>query len=355
MRIILLVDMDYFFVACEEIRRPELREKPTIVGADPKEGKGRGVVMTCNYAARRFGIHSAMPISAAYRLKPDANFLPMDYAYYEQKSREVIGILKTYSLKIEQVSIDEAFVDISDQVPDYDAAIKYAEEIKIAIGEKAKLPCSIGASANKLLAKMACEAAKPNGVRLVKGEDGKKFLEALPVRKLYGIGEKTSERLEKMKIKTVGELARANKMTLLDKFGQMGLWLHNAANGIDEEELVYDYEAKSIGREKTFEDDTNDEKLVAAVIGELSEEVFRETVVLGVSFKNVTLKLRYSDFSEHLKSRSIKPSNDLAAITENALQLYRKSADPERKIRKLGVRVSELTNYKKQKGLASFL
>ena len=150
MRIIMLIDMDYFFVACEEIKRPELKARPTIVGADPKEGRGRGVVMTCNYVARKYGIHSAMPISQAYKLKPDAEYLPMDYSYYEKKSAEVLSIIREFAGKVEQVSIDEFFIDISEKISDYDQALSCAKKIKETIIEKARLPCSIGISSTSL-------------------------------------------------------------------------------------------------------------------------------------------------------------------------------------------------------------
>ncbi len=346
--------MDYFFAACEELRHPELKGKPTIVGADPKEGQGRGVVMTCNYEARKFGIHSAMPIAAAYRLRPDANYVLMDYPYYEKKSNEVIELLKSHTDRIEQVSIDEAFVDISDKVKDYDEALGYARMIKEEITAKVGLPCTIGAGPNKLLAKMVCESAKPNGVKLVRAEDAKSFLSKLPVGKLYGIGEKTSQKLQTLGIKTVEELAKANRMVLMEQFGRMGIELYNNANGIDEGKVVPSGPAKSIGKEKTLEHDTEDEQLVIAAINELAERVVNEAKASNFSFKTITLKLRYSDFSEHLKSRSVKPSNDVAVVKETAVQLYRRYADKGKKLRKLGVRLSGLQQSKSQRSISSF-
>lgn len=347
----MLIDMDYFFVACEEIKRPELRNKPTIVGAEPKEGRGRGVVMTCNYVARKYGIHSAMPISTAYKIKPDAVFLPMDYSYYEQKSNEVIAILREYADRLEQVSIDEAFLDISTKVKDYEEAAKYAERIKAIIKEKAKLPCSIGISSSKLIAKMACEKAKPNGLKLVKPEETKEFIKGMDVGELYGVGKKTAEKLQSLGYSTVGDLAKANKMGLMDRFGSFGLELYNYSNGIDEGEVQETYEVKSMSRERTFEHDTDDSKQILKAIAELSKEVVEDVNKQGMSFKVVTFKTRYSDFSEHLKSKSIKPSNNLEDVIDTASVLYTKFVDKERKIRKIGVRVSGLTNYKSQKRL----
>ena len=349
MRIVMLIDMDYFYVACEELRNPELKDKPTIVGAHPKEGKGRGVVMTCNYAARKYGIHSGMPISSAYRIKPDANYLPTDFMYYEEKSREVMLIIKSYAYKMEQVSVDEAYVEVA-EIEDYKAAEETARKVKSEIKEKTGLPCSIGISTNKLLAKMACSSAKPDGIKVVKAENAAAFLREMPVGDLYGIGRKTSEKLEKLGYMKIGDLAKANIMHLMEIFGSFGLEMHNYANGIDDSEVSENYEVKSISREFTFERDTNDREEVSNALLRLSKEVMDDVEKQGFSFKTVTLKRRYSDFSEQLKSRSIKPSNRLEDITETILSIYN-AEDEKRKIRKLGVRVSGLTQYKMQKRL----
>lgn len=347
----MLIDMDYFFVACEEIKRPELRTRPTIVGADPKEGRGRGVVMTCNYVARKFGIHSAMPISMAYKIKPDAEYLPMDYAYYERKSAEVFSIIKEYSGKVEQVSIDEFFADVSDKVSSAADAKTYAEKIKRSIRDRSCLPCSIGISGTKVIAKMACEKAKPDGIMLVKEDAAKAFLAELPVGQLYGIGKKTEARLKAMGYNTVGSLAKASVMQLMDAFGTFGIELHNHANAVDESEVVENSEVKSISREFTFDHDTKKADEIARKIGVLSKEVGKDVGGKNLSFKVVTLKLRYSDFTEHLHSQSIRPTNNPEEIERIAEALYRDNADSEKKIRKLGVRVSGFTDYKSQKRL----
>lgn len=351
MRTIMLIDMDYFFVACEEIKRPELKARPTIVGADPKEGRGRGVVMTCNYVARKYGIHSAMPISVAYKIKPDAEYLPMDYSYYEKKSNEVLSLIKEFSDLVEQVSIDEFFVDVSNKVSKYEDAIDYAERIKNEINETAKLPCSIGISGTKVVAKMACEKAKPNGIKLVKQEDAKAFLAPLRVGELYGVGKKTEEKLERMGYKAIGELANAGVMELMDEFGSFGVELHNSANAIDESEVVENSEVKSISREYTFEHDTKKDEEIIKSITELSGQVAKDVESKNISYKVVTLKLRYSDFIEHLHSQSIRPTNKTEEIAKTAIAIYNENADRSKKIRKLGVRVSGFTDYKSQKRL----
>ena len=350
-RFILLVDMDYFYAACEELRRSDIKDKPVIVGADPKQGKGRGVVMTCNYNARKYGIHSAMPISIAYRIKPDALFLPMDYPYYEEISGKVMQILKRFADDFEQVSIDEAYLDISSKVKTFEMAAEYATGIKDSVKKEIGLNCSIGISFNKLLAKMASDAAKPNGIKVVNEHEVHKFLDNMPVGKLYSVGEKTNERLVSMGYDTVGKLSKANKMALMAEFGSIGLELHNYANGIDESRLQHEMPAKSIGREMTFEADTYDRDEIERGMKRLSDEVAMEVNNAGFIFRNVTIKLRYSDFSEKLKGRAVKPSSSADEIYETAVKLYTANVEKGRKLRKIGVRVSGLVKYGKQSRL----
>jgi DNA polymerase IV (DinB-like DNA polymerase) len=343
--------MDYFYAACEELRRNDIKDKPVIVGADPKQGKGRGVVMTCNYNARKYGIHSAMPISIAYRIKPDAVFLPMDYPYYEEISGKVMQILKGFADDFEQVSIDEAYLDVSSRIESFESAERYAKEIKDSVKRDIGLNCSIGISFNKLLAKMASDAAKPNGIKVVKEEEVHKFLDSMPVGKLYSVGEKTKERLVSMGYDTVDKLSKANKMELMAEFGSVGLELHNYANGIDESKLQHEMQAKSIGREMTFEADTYDREEIEKGMKRLSDEVAMEVNKAGFVFRNVTIKLRYSDFSERLKGKAVKPSSSADEIYETAVKLYLANVERGRKLRKIGVRVSGLMKYGKQSRL----
>ena len=343
--------MDYFYVACEELRRPEIKGKAVIVGADPKNGRGRGVVMTCSYAARRYGIKSAMPISVAYRIKPDATYLPMDYAYYEKISLKVMNLIREFSGAFEQVSIDEAYVELAGGAASLEEAERLAYKIKGSIKEEIGLDCSIGVSFNKLMAKMASDAAKPNGIKIVKESEAQAFLENMPLDKLYSIGSKTRDKLESMGFHSVGELAKANKMEIMAEFGSAGLELHNYANGIDESKLLGAYDPKSIGREMTFEDDTSDIKAVSDSLKRLSNEVAAEAGRAGFAFKNVTVKLRYSDFSERLHSRAIKPSEEPLELYGTAEKLYLDNVEKGRKLRKIGVRVSGLMKYAGQRRL----
>ena len=184
MRTVMLVDMDYFYVACEELRHPEICNVPAVVGMNPKGGTGRGVVMTCNYKAREFGLRSGMPISTAYRLKPDAVYLSLDYDYYEGISKKIMGVIRDFADKFEQVSVDEAFIDVTDRIGNADAKA-YSQKIKDTIFEKVGIKCSVGVGPNKLIAKMACEKAKPNGIMVVKEENVKWFISGMKIADLF--------------------------------------------------------------------------------------------------------------------------------------------------------------------------
>ena len=356
MRLIALVDMDYFFAACEELRRPEIKARPVVVGADPKGGTGRGVVSACNYIARKYGIRSGMPISMAYRLKRDAVFLPVDYDYYEAESKKVMTIIKGRADRFEQVSIDEAFADVSGRAGDYPEAVAIASAIKDEINKKLGLPCSVGVSTNKLVAKMACEDAKPNGVKLVREEEAAGFLADKPVRDLYGVGRRMNERLKAMGYSTIGDLAKANVMDLVEEFGSYGADIYHYANGKDDSEVQENYEVKSIGRERTFEADTDDTRVMAAAVWDMAREVASEVGKGGFAFKVITLKIRYPNFEEHMHSRSLTHrSAAVADIARSALDLLAKNLERGEKVRKVGVRVSNLVRYSGQKRIEEYV
>ncbi|MEM0142602.1 MAG: DNA polymerase IV [Candidatus Parvarchaeum sp.] len=355
MRFILLIDMDYFFAACEELKNPQLKEKPIAVVTDTYREGSKGVIMTCNYVARKYGVRSAMPASQGLVLCKDLILIKEDFKFYEEKSRDITNIIKNFSKKVEQVSIDESFVDISDNVSNYDESIDYAKQIKMSINENAKLPCSIGIGSNKLVAKMACDAAKPNGLKLVKQEEAKEFLAKLPVGKLYGIGEKTKEKLESMNIKTVGELASSNKMLLMQRLGSLGLELYNSANAIDEDEVITEYETKSIGRERTLKKDTTNLEEILPVLNTLCDEVLNEAKKEEYSFKTITLKMRYNDFTDHLKSKTIKSTNNLYDLERVGKELLLHYLNKEKPLRKIGIRIYGLTKSSNQKTLGAFI
>lgn len=352
-RIISHVDMDQFFAAVEEKLHPEIKGKPVIVGADPKAGKGRGVVSTCNYEARKYGIRSGTPITKAWRLCPEAVFLPVNIPLYVQVSNRIMDIIDNYSDKFESWGIDEAFLDVSSRVKDYKEAKALGLEIKKEIYEKEGLTCSIGIGPNKLIAKIASDIQKPDGLTAVEEKDVKAFLEPLDVDRLLWVGKKTARKLNKMGIKTIGDLARYDPSVMAEKFGVVGKQLYLYAQGMDKSEVGSRGEVKSIGRNITFEKDTSDWDFVVKVLNKLCEEVHKEVKEYNFLFKTVTVTVRYENFETHAHSRKLPFLTDRLEDFERAAHdLIQPFLRPERKIRLVGARVSGLVSAEKQTKLA---
>jgi DNA polymerase IV (DinB-like DNA polymerase) len=345
--------MDHFYTAVEERERLELKGKPVIVGADPKQGNGRGVVSTSNYEARKAGVWSGMPISRAWRLCPEAVYLPPNFPLYIKVSIEVMDIARRYADKFEQWGIDEAFLDVSERVRDFNEAEALAKEIKREILKEEKLTCSIGVGPNKLVAKVASDFQKPDGLTVVREEQVEAFLSPLPVRKLLWIGKKTEDKLNSMGIKTVGELAQYDPAVLNEMFGVMGLQMHLMARGIDRSEVEQRTGVKSISHETTFEEDTDDAQVVLTALDELSEAVSKEAADQRLFFKTVTIKLRYENFETHTRSKTLQfMTNRPQDLKKTARELLQAYLGRDRKVRLVGVRVSSFVSGEKQMTLA---
>ena len=363
MKVILHVDMDSFFSAVEVRENPELKGLPVIVGggiraaeeekekaAEEPDRKIRGVVSTCSYEAREYGIHSAMPLSRAYKLCPDAKFLPVNMPLYKRVSREIMAILRKYADKIEQVSIDEAFLDVSTKVRDWDNAREYAQMIKREILEKEELTCSIGIAPNKTVAKIASAFVKPDGLTVVEEGKAREFLAPLPVKKIPGVGPKTDEMLKKMGIEQIGQLASCDVQKLVAKFGKYGTRLHLVANGVDESEVEEEWERKSLSRERTFAEDTRDVSILNDCVDGLAEEVYNAIKREGFVFKTVSIKVKFEDFAIHTRAKTLKSfHSDLSMLKKAAKELMTefsegkgREKDKGKKIRLVGVRVSNL-------------
>jgi len=341
--------MDQFFAGVEEKMRPDIKGKPVVVGADPKGGKGRGVVSTCNYEARKYGIRSGMPITKAWRLCPEAVFLPVNIPLYLQVSSRIMNILNGCADKFESWGIDEAFLDVSSRVKDFEEAKRLAQQIKKEIYEKEQLTCSIGIGPNKLLAKIASDFQKPDGLTVVEEKDVKAFLDPLDIDKLLGVGKKTARKLNALGIKTIGDLARYDPSVLAEKFGIMGTQLYLYAQGIDQSEVGLRGEVKSIGRNITFEKDTSDWNFVLTVLDKLCEEVHKELKEYNFLFKTVTVIVRYENFETHTHSKTLPfLSNRLEDFKKAAHELMQPYLRPERKIRLVGARASSLVSAEKQ-------
>jgi DNA polymerase IV (DinB-like DNA polymerase) len=349
-RIILHIDMDYFFAQIEERENPQFKGKPIVVGADPKEGKGRGVVSAASYSARKYGIHSALPISKAYQLCPTAIFLPVNMALYQKVSEEIMAIVKKYSPTFEQVSLDEAFLDLSYIFygrekctigKPWEKAKGIAEKLKKEIYEKEKLTSTIGIGPNKLIAKMTSKKAKPNGLLVIKPDQVKKFLEPLDIDDLPGIGPKTAEKLREIGINKIKELKNLSKTKLKDIFGVVGETFYEKIRGIDEEPVSNEEIIKSIGKEHTFEKDTRDPEIIFENFEQMIKQVHQELLENNFSFKTMTVICRYQGFETHTKSKTLKtPTNDLKILKSEAQKLLLKFLIENPKlIRLIGVRV----------------
>jgi len=342
--------MDHFFTAVEEREHPEYRGKPVAVGADPKGGKGRGVVSTCNYEARKFGIRSGMPISRAWRRCPDAIYLPVNFKLYGEVSSRIMTILRKYADKFEQWGIDEAFLDVSSK-GSFGEAKRLAGKIKEEIRRRENLTCSIGIGPNKLVAKIASDFNKPDGLTLIEEKDVASFLAPLPVGNLWGIGRKTEQKLNEMGITTIGQLAAADPLRL-SRFGVWGTQFHLLARGIDHSEVRERPGVKSISREHTFEEDTSDLDLILKTLDRLGEEVHRDLTDSNLFYKTVTIKIRYENFETHTHGKTLPfITNRLKEIQKTSQELIKPFLRPNRKVRLVGIRASSLSSAEKQKTL----
>ncbi len=343
--------MDSFFASVEVREKPELRGLPVVVGSDPKGGAGRGVVSTCSYEARRYGIHSAMPISQAYRLCPDAVFLPGNMKLYADVSEGVMEILKGFADRFQQVSVDEAYLVPGPEVRNFEEAALCALRIKDEVQRQEGITCSVGVGPNKLISKIASGFQKPDGLTVVRPEDARDFLFPLHVSKIPGIGEKTTETLKEIGIIRVKELANCDIQRLSERFGKMGLWMKQVANGLDFEEVREREGVKSISRHETFEEDTSDPVKITGFLEMLAESVHDSLMKHSFLFKTVTLIVRYEDFSTYTRSKTVPIwTSDIFVIKRTAMQLLSEFVGRQ-KLRLVGVGVTKLRERDKRQTL----
>jgi len=335
--------MDAFYASVERHQNPALAGLPIIVGADPKGGKGRGVVAGCSYEARRFGVHSAQPISRAYRLCPQGVYLRPNFALYEEVSARIMDILREFSDKLEPMGLDEAFLDLSEKAADFDEATEIAKRVKEEVKSREGLTCSIGVAPNKAIAKIASDYQKPDGLTSVTTEEASSFLRPLPVSRISGVGKKTSEILEKLGIKTIGDLASFPAGRIVELFGKWGVRLWEVANGIDETPVVTSYDIKSISTETTFEQDVEDRQVVIETLDKLAKEVHTRAGRDGFLWRTIGIKLRFEDFSTFTRAKSRNDyTNRLDSVQNSVRSLFSEFERDPRKIRLVGVRLSNL-------------
>ncbi len=341
--------MDAFYAAVEQRDRPELLGKPVIIGADPKGGRGRGVVSTASYEARRFGVGSAMPISKAYRLCPHGVYLYPDMEKYAAVSKEVMAILRRFTDVVEPISIDEAFLDVTQSRRAFGDGERVARALKDAIRKETRLTASVGVATSKLVAKVASDMRKPDGLVLVPPGEEAAFLAPLPVRRLWGVGPKMEEQLARLGVATIGDLAALSAEKLERRFGTHGHDLVKLARGEDDREVLAEAaEAKSLGAEHTYNKDTDDRARLRATLMELADTVARRLRAHGLEGRTVTLKYRDQTFHTvtraETQARAVDSSNALFAVAARLFDAVHGGS----KVRLLGIYVSHFGEEKGQ-------
>jgi len=356
MRIIAHVDMDAFYASVEARHNPALRDRPVVVGADPKEGRGRGVVEAASYAARRYGIRSAMPISRAWKLaeaarkkgEPVVAFVHGNRRLYVEASERVMAILAPAGDLFEEASIDEAYLDLS-SLGTFEAALERARALKRALAEREGLTCSVGLGPNKLVAKIASDFEKPDGLTLVRLEDVQTFLDPMRIRVIPGIGPKTEAELHERGIRTVRDLRGLELGQLAEWFGRWGEELHAKARGVSDSPVSNEWEPKSVGEQETFEVNTLDADFILERVRALAGEVFARVGRQGFrAFRTVTITVRFAHFRTLTRSHTTREeiaSED--ALYARAVELLRPFLDEREnprgtKIRLIGVRAEKL-------------
>ncbi len=339
MRTILHVDLDAFFAAVEQRDRPGLRGKPVIVGGVPP---GRGVVSAASYEARAYGVHSAMSVMEAFRRCPHGVFLPVDGRRYQQASRDVMAILRRFTPQVEPISIDEAFLDVTGSRPLFGEGPEIAASIKAAIRDEVGLTASVGVATTKLVAKIASDLRKPDGLVVVERGDEATFLAPLPISRLWGVGEKTAMVLAEYGVKTIGDLADLSPDLLVRRFGKHGASLVSRAVGLDDDRVHEGDPAKSVGHETTFDVDTSDPEIIERTLLALSDGVAGRLRSAGVRASTIAVKVRDSSFRTITRQRTLAEPTDLTEpIYRAALDLARPQVRGIR-VRLLGVTASNL-------------
>ena len=341
------MDLDAFYASVEQRENPSLRGVPLVIGADPKQGKGRGVVVACSYEARKFGLHSGQPISKAYKLCPQAVYVPPNLALYGQTSTDVMERVKKYTDKFEQVSIDEAYLDVTENCKHYGGPLQLAKLIKAELKEAEALTCSVGIAPNKSAAKIASDFQKPDGLTYVEAARVKEFLAPLPVSKISGVGKQTERTLNQLGIKTIGDLAKYPPKDLLKQFGKSAVWLWAIANAEEHVEVQENYVMKSIGAEHTFEIDTDNWDAIDSQLSDLINQVHSRLVDENKVLRTITLKVRFIGFQTYTRAKSLRfATSSKEAIVEAIRALTAEFRSQPKKIRLVGVRLSGLEEEK---------
>jgi DNA polymerase IV (DinB-like DNA polymerase) len=360
-RVIMLVDLDYFFAQCEELRNPALKDKPVVVGVYSGRTEDSGAVSTANYVARKFGVKSGIPLYLAKkRLEgTEAVFLPVDDEFYQQISDKIMQALRGYADAFEQVGIDEAYLDVTQKVHgSFEAAGDFAQKMKDNVKNQLSITFSVGVGPNKLVAKIASDSQKPDGITIVKPEEVERFLSPLPVDRLIGVGRKTAAKMGELGIKTIGDLARYDVQRLVEIFGKnLGVYFHNAANGVDNEPVQETGEAESISRISTLKENTRDLALILEKTSQLTADIQKELLQRRISYKQVGIIAIMTDLSVRSRSQTLEtPTSDIEVLRKIVRELFENFlSESELKIRRVGVKTSHFVKEEaEQRQLTSF-
>lgn len=342
-RKIIHIDMDAFFASVEERDNPELAAHPLVIARHPSDTGGRGVVTTANYRARQFGIHSAMSAQKAFELCPEAVFIPGNHEKYREISQQVRGVFRRYTDIIEPVSIDEAYLDVTNNKKNIQSAVKIARLIQQEVWEEVHLTCSAGVSYNKFLAKLASDYRKPRGLTLVAPDEATAFLQALPIDKFHGIGKKTLPRMHEMGIFTGADLSQKSEMELIRNFGKMGYSLYRKVRGIHDAPVNVTRDRKSVGKEHTYGNPLSTEDQVLGQLRKIAEEVAVSLKKVGKHGQTVVLKVRYADYTTITKRHTLnRYVADKATIFSEASLIWEEILGIEQGIRLLGITLTNL-------------
>ena len=348
-RIVMLVDLDYFYAQCEERRNLSIKGKPVIVCVYSGRTEDSGAVSTANYVARKNGVTSGIPIVLAKKKLKDIDsvFLPVDKEFYNEISESIMEILRSYADRFEQVSVDEAYLDVTQRTKiNYHEAKQLASTIKDDILTQQQLTCSVGVGPNMLIAKIAADIQKPDGLTLVTPQKVNAFLSPLPARRLIGVGKKTETKLETLGVRTVGQLAKFDVQHLIDVFGRkLGTYFHNASLGLDDEPVQERSEPESVSRISTLKEDTRDLAVILDTAYRLCDDVHARLMRQKLDYRSVSIHVVTGDLSVHSRSKTFEnPTSDLPAFKTTVKELLEKFlAESTVEARRVGVKLSSLT------------
>jgi DNA polymerase-4 len=341
--------MDAFYASVEQRDRPELKGKPVIVGGDPQS---RGVVAACSYEARKFGVHSAMPSATAYRLCPDAMFVRPRFDMYRAVSAQIREIFYEYTNLVEPLSLDEAFLDVTENYKGMSSATLIARELKKKIYRRTGgLTSSAGVSFNKFLAKVASDVDKPDGITVITPNMAEEFINKLPIRKFFGVGKVTEEKMLNLGIKTGADLKKYKKEQLIQIFGKSGRYFYDIAHGLDERPVEPNRIRKSIGKETTFTEDIEDTDQMIEILDDIAVKLENYLMKRDVKGRTITLKVKYFDFQSITRSVTIdEPADNAAVIMKHTRPLLSKTDAGKKKVRLLGISVSNFDDQEANVG-----